>query len=261
MEILKFARPKLSVDTIEDFKDELYAILQRYNDKVNVHANARKKVKKLLDNFNSSFSSVEMRKFVYELEYHEEVRVNVTSAYTVELLKDQRENQERINQLRRNTKHILEYLADVAYEEAESSSGKQTRQGNDFASESELLQDHYENNSNELFGQSDLRNSQEESVEYDVEAIRNLLNESETYSQEMNKISSSFRTYQHETRNILSENGIMDLSPTSEFVLLYTEETDNDKLIKEVFESIDNIFPEKAHEFLTNFFLEKLNED
>ncbi|CAB5362920.1 unnamed protein product [Rhizophagus irregularis] len=266
MEILKFARPKLSVDTIEDFKDELYAILQRYNDKVNVHANARKKVKKLLDNFNSSFSSVEMRKFVYELEYHEEVRVNVTSAYTVELLKDQRENQERINQGTRckrqcRQEHILEYLADVAYEEAESSSGKQTRQGNDFASESELLQDHYENNSNELFGQSDLRNSQEESVEYDVEAIRNLLNESETYSQEMNKISSSFRTYQHETRNILSENGIMDLSPTSEFVLLYTEETDNDKLIKEVFESIDNIFPEKAHEFLTNFFLEKLNED
>lgn len=87
MEILKSARPKLSVDTIEDFKDELYAILQRYNDKVNVHANARKKVKKLLDNFNSSFSSVEMRKFVYELEYHEEVRVNVTSAYTVEVLK------------------------------------------------------------------------------------------------------------------------------------------------------------------------------
>ena len=115
------------------------------------------------------------------------------------------------------------------------------------------LQDHDENNSNELLGQSDLRNSKEESVEYDVEAIRNLLNESETYSQEMNKISSRFRTYQHETRNILSENGIMDLSPTSEFVLLYTEEADYDKLI---FESIDKIFPEKAHEFLTNFFSE-----
>ncbi|RGB27719.1 hypothetical protein C1646_378647 [Rhizophagus diaphanus] len=170
MEILKFARPKLSVDTIEDFKDELYAVLQQYNDKVNVHANARKKVKKLLDNFNSSFSSVEMKKFVYELEYHEEVRVNVTSAYTVEVLKDQRENQERINQLRRNTsenskeedhvrekvtrplevqddhlckrqcrqEHIPEYLAEVVYEEAESSSGKQTWQGNDFAPESEL---------------------------------------------------------------------------------------------------------------------------
>ncbi|POG80749.1 hypothetical protein GLOIN_2v221147 [Rhizophagus irregularis DAOM 181602=DAOM 197198] len=101
-----------TLNTIEDFKDELYAILQRYNDKVNVHASARKKVKKLLDNFNSSFSSVEMRKFVYELEYHEEMRVNVTSAYTVEVIKDQRENQERINQLRRNTSEnqFLYYL-------------------------------------------------------------------------------------------------------------------------------------------------------
>jgi hypothetical protein len=53
---------------------------------------------------------------------------------------------------------------------------------------------------------------------------------------------------------ILSENGIMDLSPTSEFVLLYTVEADYDKLIKEIFESIDKMFPEKAHEFLTNFF-------
>ena len=70
----------------------------------------------------------------------------------------------------------------------------------------------------QLPGQSDLCNSQEESIdEYDAEAIRNLLNESETRSQEMNTILSNFRTYQHETRNILSENGIMDLSPTSEF--------------------------------------------
>ncbi len=72
----------------------------------------------------------------------------------------------------------------------------------------------------------------------------------------MNTILSNFRTYQHETRNILSENEIMDLSPTSEFVLLYTEETDYDKLIKEIFEPIDMIFPEEGHEFLTNFFSE-----
>src|SRR6185437_6233754 len=79
--------PMFTVDTIEDFKDELYAVLRQYNDKVNVHANARKKVMKLLNTFNSFFSSVEMKKFVYELEYHGEVRVNVTSAYTVEVLK------------------------------------------------------------------------------------------------------------------------------------------------------------------------------
>lgn len=114
-----------------------------------------------------------MKKFVYELEYHGEVRVNVTSAYTVEVLKDQRENQELINQLRRNTsensnhvrenrplevqddhsckrqcrqEQIPEYLAEVAYEETGSSSGKQTRQEHDFAPESESLQDHDENN-------------------------------------------------------------------------------------------------------------------
>ncbi|CAI2184440.1 9833_t:CDS:2 [Funneliformis geosporum] len=148
----------------------------------------------------------------------------------------------------------------VECNEAESSNGKRTRH---VAPESEI--DHeeceYENKLNLSNEESSLCNSQEESVEYDVEEIRNLLNESETCSQEMNKILSSFRTYQHETRNILSENGIMDLSPTSEFVLLYTEEVDYDKLIKENFESIDKMFPEKAHEFLTDFFSENLNED
>ncbi|CAG8636568.1 11834_t:CDS:2 [Funneliformis mosseae] len=93
--------------------------------------------------------------------------------------------------------------------EAESSSGKRARH---FTPESEL---------------SDLCNNQEENID-----------EYETRSQEMNTILSNFRTYQHETRNILSENGIMDLSPTSEFM-----------------------FPEEAHKFLTNFFSEKLNED
>ncbi|CAB4413785.1 unnamed protein product [Rhizophagus irregularis] len=123
---------------------------------------------------------------------------------------------------------------------AESSSGKRARH---FAPESELKkisgQDHEEyedenklNLSNE---ESDLCNNQEESIdEYDAEAIRNLLNESETRSQEMNTILSNFRTYQHETRNILSENGIMDL--------------------KEIFEPIDKMFPEEAHEFLTISF-------
>ncbi|RIA89139.1 hypothetical protein C1645_825269 [Glomus cerebriforme] len=53
----------------------------------------------------------------------------------------------------------------------------------------------------------------------------------------------------------------MDLSLTSEFVLLYIEEADYDKLIKEDFGSIDKMFLEKAHEFLTNFFSENLNED
>jgi len=98
--ILEFARPKLSVDTIKESKEDLYAILQKYSEKNNVHAYAKNKTKKILTNFDAHFSTVEVRKFIYDLEFHAEVRVNVTSAYTVEVLKDQQENRKRINQLR-----------------------------------------------------------------------------------------------------------------------------------------------------------------
>ena len=78
---------KLSVDTIEDFKEELYTMLRKYDGKCNVHANAKKKVSKLLSNFNTSFSSAEVRQLINNLELNEEVSMNVTSAYTVEVLK------------------------------------------------------------------------------------------------------------------------------------------------------------------------------
>ncbi|PKK71385.1 hypothetical protein RhiirC2_744730 [Rhizophagus irregularis] len=42
--VLEFARPNLSPDTINDFKKDLYAVLQRYLEKCNVHVNAKKKV-------------------------------------------------------------------------------------------------------------------------------------------------------------------------------------------------------------------------
>ena len=48
----------------------------------------------------------------------------------------------------------------------------------------------------------------------------------------------------------------MDLRPSSEFVLLYTEETNYDKMIQDIFNPVDKLFPEDAHEFLINFFLE-----
>ncbi|GBB86239.1 hypothetical protein RclHR1_12680005 [Rhizophagus clarus] len=100
--LLKFARPKLSVDTIEEFKEDLHAILRKYSDKCNVHSYAKNKTKKILNNFNTSFSTVEVRKFINDLELHAEMRVNVTSAYTIEVLKDQQQNREIINQLRTN---------------------------------------------------------------------------------------------------------------------------------------------------------------
>ncbi|CAG8694273.1 40613_t:CDS:10 [Gigaspora margarita] len=113
-----------------------------------------------------------------------------------------------------------------------------------------------ENKNNE---ESGLFNNQGGGVEYDTE-VRNLLNESETCSQELSTILAAFRTYQHEAKNILSENGIMDLRPSSEFVLLYLKETEYDLLIEKVFEPIDKIFPKEADDFLIDFFSEKLSE-
>ncbi|CAG8720907.1 10008_t:CDS:2, partial [Cetraspora pellucida] len=109
-----------------------------------------------------------------------------------------------------------------------------------------------ENKNNE---ESDLFNNQGVGVEYDTE-VRNLLNESETCSQELSTILAAFRTYQHEAKNILSENEIMDLRPSSEFVLLYLKETEYDLLIEKVFEPIDKIFPKEADDFLIDFFSE-----
>src|SRR5688572_9752993 len=80
LEILEFARTKLTPETIDDFKKELYAILRRYLKKCNVHANAKKKVKKILTNFNTYFSSDKVRQFIIELEYNTETRMSVTSA-------------------------------------------------------------------------------------------------------------------------------------------------------------------------------------
>jgi hypothetical protein len=67
LEILKSALPKLSVDMFKEFKDDLYAVLQRYSKKCNVHAHARNKVKKILSNFDTNLSTVEVRKFISDL--------------------------------------------------------------------------------------------------------------------------------------------------------------------------------------------------
>ncbi|CAB5391767.1 unnamed protein product [Rhizophagus irregularis] len=75
----------------KESKEDLRSI-QRYSKKCNVHVHARNKVKKILSNFDTYLSTVEVRKFINDLEFHAEMRVNVTSAYTVEVLKDQRQN-------------------------------------------------------------------------------------------------------------------------------------------------------------------------
>ncbi|CAG8816092.1 14318_t:CDS:2, partial [Dentiscutata erythropus] len=89
--ILEFARsksnPKLSVATIDKFKDDMYKILKRYQDKCNVHVNAKNKASKILSNFESSFSTAEVKQFIKDLEYNEEARINVTSTYTATVLR------------------------------------------------------------------------------------------------------------------------------------------------------------------------------
>ncbi|CAI2189722.1 9231_t:CDS:2 [Funneliformis geosporum] len=110
--ILEFARPKLSPDTINNFKEDLYVVLRGYLEKCNVHVNAKKKVKKILTNFNTYFSIDKVRQFIIELEYNTETRMNVTSAYTIEVLKDQQDNRKLINQLREDISSINSNLED-----------------------------------------------------------------------------------------------------------------------------------------------------
>ncbi|KAF0367611.1 hypothetical protein F8M41_013544 [Gigaspora margarita] len=120
-------------------------------------------------------------------------------------------------------------------------------------------EDGLDNQEDGLGNQEDGLGNQANGVEYDTE-VRNLLDESETCSQEFSTILTNFRIYQREVNNTLSENGIMDLTPTSEFVLLHLEEAEYDTLMKKVFDPIDKIFPKEADEFLTDFFSKKLSE-
>ncbi|RHZ44068.1 hypothetical protein Glove_767g15 [Diversispora epigaea] len=100
--ILEFLRSnsKLSVPTIDDLKEDLYAILQSYRDKANIHVYTKNKVTKILSNFDSTFNTAEVKQFIKDLEFREEARINVTSTYTATVLKDQQKSQQLIDQLR-----------------------------------------------------------------------------------------------------------------------------------------------------------------
>ncbi|CAI2177730.1 11452_t:CDS:10 [Funneliformis geosporum] len=89
---------------------------------------------------------------------------------------------------------------------------------------------------------------------------KNLLDESKYCSEEMLNLLRNFQTYCDHANNILTADDIMDLRPSSEFVLKFTDEADYSKLLKDVFDPIDQLFPEEAFEFLVEFFAEKLND-
>ncbi|CAH1764409.1 21499_t:CDS:2 [Entrophospora sp. SA101] len=79
---------------------------------------------------------------------------------------------------------------------------------------------------------------------------KNLLDESKNCSEEMLNLQRNFQMYCDHANNILTADDIMDLRPSSEFVLKFTDEVD----------LIDQLFPEEAFEFLVEFFSEKLND-
>jgi hypothetical protein len=75
----------------------------------------------------------------------------------------------------------------------------------------------------------------------------------------MHNLLQNFKEYSINSHNLLIIEEIMDLRPSSEFVLMHTQERDYSELIKEVFYSIDELFPDEAFSFLTTFFSKVLS--
>ncbi|CAG8713082.1 9986_t:CDS:10 [Cetraspora pellucida] len=86
--------------------------------------------------------------------------------------------------------------------------------------------------------------------------VKNLLDELQQCSEKTNNLIRSFQRYCSESVNELTRNEIMDLTPSSEFVLRYTDENDYMQVLKEIFESVDKLFLESVIEFLNEFFSE-----
>ncbi|CAG8597453.1 4371_t:CDS:2 [Paraglomus occultum] len=159
--ILEFARsntnPKLSVATIDDFKDDLFAVLRSYTKKCNIHVYTRNRATKILSQFNSLFSTAEVKQFIKDLEYHEEARLNVTSTYTAT---DQQENQKLIDQLRETGNNDKREREKVAKLLESGRSFAQTSTG-----QSEITGDKADNQKDENYVYEDVETSQANSEE------------------------------------------------------------------------------------------------
>ncbi|GBB92212.1 hypothetical protein RclHR1_19840002 [Rhizophagus clarus] len=94
------------------------------------------------------------------------------------------------------------------------------------------------------------------SSDHDHNLVKNLLNELQQCSEKMASLVRSFQVYCDDFVNELIRNEIMDLTPSSEFVLRCTDEDDYMQVLKEIFEPVDKLFPEVAIEFLEEFFSE-----
>ncbi|CAG8703178.1 2761_t:CDS:2, partial [Dentiscutata heterogama] len=96
----------------------------------------------------------------------------------------------------------------------------------------------------------------ENESDHDNNHVKNLLNELQQCSEKMASLVRSFQVYCDDSVNELIRNEIMDLTPSSEFVLRYTDEDDYMQVLKEIFEPVDKLFSESAIEFLKEFFSE-----
>jgi hypothetical protein len=83
----------LSSDTINTFKDDMYSLLQSLGGKCYVHEFAKKKARKILTNYDKSFFSADIKRFIDEIElknekkeFHTSISQRVTSASTLRAL-------------------------------------------------------------------------------------------------------------------------------------------------------------------------------
>ncbi|RIB11818.1 hypothetical protein C2G38_74684 [Gigaspora rosea] len=141
-------------------------------------------------------------------------------------------------------------------------------QGNELSKQMELLSENDKNRkrpNNDCIEQENPKFYKIDETDDDVKMndsndndhgqVKNLLNEL-CSSENMKNLVDCFQKYCNESINELNRNEIMDLTPSSEFVLKYTDEDDYMQVLKETFESVDKLFPESAIEFLNEFFSE-----
>ncbi|CAG8838516.1 30663_t:CDS:2, partial [Racocetra persica] len=125
---LRYIEPKtelLSLDTINIFKDDMYSLLCSLSDKCYVHEFAKKKARKILTNYDKSFFSADVKRFIDEIElknenkaFHTSINRRVTSASTLRALEEHRTDRIAIEDLRNaiNTSTIEDLRGEIMEE-------------------------------------------------------------------------------------------------------------------------------------------------
>ncbi|RUS14946.1 hypothetical protein BC937DRAFT_93121 [Endogone sp. FLAS-F59071] len=93
------SKEKIYVDDVGSLKDAIYTMFRHYKSRKNIQQRVNGKLGKLLDNYDVSFGTPKVKRFLNDLRIREEeddlqvsVRRNMTATYTVEALKDHRRN-------------------------------------------------------------------------------------------------------------------------------------------------------------------------